>query len=330
MTLRFRIDKTVIAGSSVTQRHCNLACVWCHHDYFSHHGFTAIGNDEYRWALNRVIEAAAPDRAEVRIAGDGEPTLTGDELPDLVAKCKAIPRVAKVALTTNGILLGHMVAALKAAGLDGVTVSLNSLTRSGYQRYSQHDSLEHVLLSIRLAHAAGLRMKINLAYTLWNQDEIPAFEELSCQHGGMPIKVFDLIPTGDTGDLFAPLSRLEAQLKLKAETVAEQRHPYAKRVYSLRSGAVFEVKIAGRNNTCPMLACPARAICLEGCRHSARIGLDGWMHPCGVRTDNKINLFAPATTGEDICRALASGGKLRQQAPQPSQARHWEPAGRGA
>jgi cyclic pyranopterin phosphate synthase len=311
--LRFRIDKTAQAGSVVSHRHCNLACVWCHHDYFAHTGFTAISNDAFRLAVARIIAAAAAaDRAEVRLAGDGEPTLTGDELPDLVAMLRSIPQVDRVGLTTNGILLGPMAAALREAGLDGVTVSLNSLTPSGYLRCTGHDCLEAVLRGIGQARAAGLRVKVNLVYTRWNQDEIPAYEELSRQHGGMPIKVFDLIPAGGFDALYAPLGLLEEQLKPRAASVTEQHRPYVRRVYVLRSGALFEVKIAGRRNACPMLDCPARADCLEGCRHSVRIGLDGWMSPCGVRTDNRVDLFAAATSDHDIRRALASGGKLRQ------------------
>jgi cyclic pyranopterin phosphate synthase len=246
----------------------------------------------------------------VRIAGDGDPTLAGDELPDLIGRCKTIPQIGRVTLTTNSILLGQMAKELKAAGLDSVTVSLNSLSRLGYQRYSGHDSLDRVLSSISVAHAAGLRLKVNLIYTRWNQDEIDAFEALSCEYDGMPIKVFDLIPTAGE-NLFVPLSRVEEKLRPETADVIEQHQPYAKRTYRLKSGAVFEVKIAGSNNTCPMLNCPSRSSCLEGCRHSVRIGLDGWMRPCGVRTDNKVDLFNPATTDDSIRSALASGGKLQ-------------------
>ncbi len=313
MSLKFRLDKTARAGSIVKQRSCNLACVWCHHDYFTHNGFTVINNADMQQLVQRVIKAATDDDAEVRIAGDGDPTMAGAELVDLVQRCKSIPQVHKVKVTTNGVLLGRLAAPLRDAGVDSVTVSLNALTRSGYMRYAQRDLLDQVLVSIEQAVAVGLHLKINLIYSAWNQDEMGQFEALSCRFNGMPIKVFDLIPTGDGSDLFVPLDKLESALRPLAVSIFDQRNPYAKRTYRLKSGAVFEVKTAGSDNTCPMTACPARSRCLEGCRHSVRIGMDGWMRPCGVRTDNLLNLRSPSATDADIRRALASGGKLARQ-----------------
>lgn len=311
MKLRFRLDKTARAGSRVSGRMCNLGCVWCHHDYFSHDGFVAISNDALVRALNRVIKAASATEAEIRIAGDGEPTLTGDELIDLVRRCTAIPQVTKVGLTTNGLRLRDMAAGLKDAGLNSVTVSLNALTHAGYARYAQRDCLTDALAGIERAHAAGLRVKLNLLFQAWNQGEIDAFEALSCRYGGMAIKVFDLIFTlpGDEA-LFVPLDRLEEALRPKAVSITEERLPYARRVYVLASGARFEVKIAGALNTCPVVDCPARSRCLEGCRHSIRIGLDGWMRPCGARADNIVDLFHAQTSDADIRAGLRSGGKI--------------------
>ena len=70
------------------------------------------------------------------------------------------------------------------------------------------------------------------------------------------------------------------------------------------------MKIAGLLNNCPNLNCTLRDICLEGCRHSIRIGLDGIMKPCGVRTDNTVDLFNADTKDADIWRALHDAGKV--------------------
>lgn len=312
MLLRFRLDKTARAGTLVTQRYCNIACVWCHHDYFEHNGFAAIDNDRFYAAVNRVIRAASADEAFVRLGGDGEPTTVGsEELVDIITRLRSIPQVTKVSLTTNGILLGGMAELLQSAGLSSITVSLNSLSRSGYIRYAQYDGLGTVMSSINKAIEANIRLKINVIYCKWNQHEVDDFEDLSREYGGMPIKVFDLLVQNDRDrELYLPLSQLEDKLCKKASFITEKSCPYAQRIYQLHSGAIFVVKIAGSVNTCPNLACNFRHSCLEGCRHSIRIGLDGVMRPCGVRTDNAIDLFDSNTTDDDIRAALRNGGKI--------------------
>lgn len=296
----------------MVQRYCNIACRWCHHDYFNHNGFTAISNRMFAEAVSRVIQVASATEAHVRLTGDGEPTMVGgDDLADLVVKLKAIPQVSQVNMTTNGVLLGKMSKFLCNAGMNNITVSLNSLSQQGYIEYAQCDRLSLVLKSIAEAYAVGLRLKINTIYWKYSDDEINDFEALSIQYNRMPIKFFDLlIHTDEDRKYYLPLSRLEEKLVTWGATFTEELWPYPKRIHNLPSGAVFEVKIAGLLNNCPNLNCTLRDICLEGCRHSIRIGLDGIMKPCGVRTDNTVDLFNADTKDADIWRALHDAGKV--------------------
>src|SRR6185436_14782068 len=76
---------------------------------------------------------------KLRITG-GEPLLRHG-LPTLLGMLSARPGVADLALTTNGILLGSQAAALRAAGLRRVTVSLDTLRPErmlAFARSSQH------------------------------------------------------------------------------------------------------------------------------------------------------------------------------------------------
>ena len=56
----------------------------------------------------------------------GEPLLRKD-LPILVDRLAAKPRIEDLAMTTNGVLFAPMAAELKRAGLHRVTVSLDTL-----------------------------------------------------------------------------------------------------------------------------------------------------------------------------------------------------------
>ena len=306
-----RLDKTVKAGIIANKRWCNLSCIWCHDDYFTHTGFVAISNSDFIYAVNRLIQVLNTD-VHIRIAGGGEPTLVGlDELTDLIASLRKIPQVLSIKLTTNGILLGQYARALKDSGLDSVTVSLNSLTPVGYKRYSGQDNLSIVLESLEQAYVAGLRLKINAIYWVGNANELSLYENISRKYNGTPIKFFDLIPSNDMmTPLYLPLSELERRIQHKTNNFKDVFSPYYQRVYTFPSGAIFIVKKSSDVNTCPNRLCKYREVCVEGCRHSIRIGLDGVLKPCGVRDDNTANILHDDVENSDIWQALHNGGKV--------------------
>jgi cyclic pyranopterin phosphate synthase len=97
---------------------------------------------------------------KVRLTG-GEPLLRRD-LPDLVRRVAAVDGVADVAMTTNGSLLAPLAEPLRDAGLDRVTVSLDSLDPSVCRELSDTNvPLSQVLAGIDAAAAAGLPVKLN-------------------------------------------------------------------------------------------------------------------------------------------------------------------------
>jgi GTP 3',8-cyclase len=108
---------------SVTDR-CNLRCAYC------------MPEEEYVWLpreqllhfeeIDRLVDVFIDLGVDkVRLTG-GEPLLRRD-LPDLVRLLAAKPGLRDLAMTTNGVLLRAQAAALRAAGLHRVTVSLDTL-----------------------------------------------------------------------------------------------------------------------------------------------------------------------------------------------------------
>ena len=143
---------------------CNFRCPYCMPEDKYHKDFQFMSSDE-RLSFDEIVRLARLFAAQgvhkLRITG-GEPLLRAN-LPDLIAELAAIDGINDIALTTNGILLAQHAAALKAAGLDRVTVSFDSIDPDVFRQMSGgRGSHERVLEGIREAGLAGLApVKLN-------------------------------------------------------------------------------------------------------------------------------------------------------------------------
>ena len=153
---------------SVTDR-CNFRCNYCmpkevfDKDYpYLPHG--ALLSFEEITRLARLFLAHGVRK--IRLTG-GEPLLRKN-LEELVAQLAQLRTVDGVApdltLTTNGSLLARKAKALKDAGLNRVTVSLDGLDDTIFRRMNDVDfPVADVLAGIEAAHAAGLsHIKVNM------------------------------------------------------------------------------------------------------------------------------------------------------------------------
>lgn len=120
---------------------------------------------------------------EVRFTG-GEPLLRPG-LPDIVAGVAALRPRPRIALTTNGIGLDRLAEALRAAGLDRVNVSLDTLDPDRFTQLTHRRRLREVLLGIAAAAEAGLRpVKLNAVLVRGiNDDEAPTLLRYALTHG---------------------------------------------------------------------------------------------------------------------------------------------------
>lgn len=98
---------------------------------------------------------------KIRLTG-GEP-LVRRELELLVAQLAALNGIDDLAMTTNGVLLPKHAASLREAGLDRVTISLDSLDNDVFQQMNGHRAgVQDVLTGIAAAETAGFApLKIN-------------------------------------------------------------------------------------------------------------------------------------------------------------------------
>ena len=148
---------------SVTDR-CNFRCTYCMPKEVFGHDYEFLRRDalltfEEITRLARVFAAHGVEK--IRLTG-GEPLLRRD-VDRLVGMLAEIPGL-DLTLTTNGSLLPQKAAALAAAGLRRVTVSLDSLDDDVFRAMNDVDfPVERVLEGIDAAATAGLRpVKVNM------------------------------------------------------------------------------------------------------------------------------------------------------------------------
>jgi cyclic pyranopterin phosphate synthase len=132
----------------------------------------------------------------LRLTG-GEPTARA-HLPELVSRLGRLP--AEVSMTTNGATLGHLARPLKEAGLDRVTVSLDSLRRERFYEMTGRDMLGNVLAGIDAALEVGLHpVKLNTVLLRgFNEDEVLDLARFARERGAT-LRFIEFMPLDGAG-----------------------------------------------------------------------------------------------------------------------------------
>jgi len=154
---------------SVTDR-CNLRCQYC------------MPEQDYVWLPREdILHFEEIDRLvdvfldlgvrKVRLTG-GEPLLRKD-LPALIERLAAKPRLEDLAMTTNAVLLAPMAHSLKQSGLHRLTVSLDTLHADRFVRLTRSNELDRVIAGIDAATPLFPGLKIDTVVIRGvNDDEI--------------------------------------------------------------------------------------------------------------------------------------------------------------
>ena len=179
---------------SVTDR-CNYGCSYCiPHDGVAHADRADVLSFEEIAALVRVFVSLGVRR--VRLTG-GEPTVRRD-LPALVRLLRVIPGLEDLALSTNGHLLSELAAPLRAAGVDRVNISLDSLDPERFRRITRRGDLPRVIAGIEAARAVGFAsIKLNtVAIRGFNDDELDRISGWAWERGLVP-RFIEEMPMAD-------------------------------------------------------------------------------------------------------------------------------------
>ena len=177
---------------SLTDR-CNLRCAYC----MPPEGLDWLPAPEVLTGdeIIRLITVGVETLGirEVRFTG-GEPLLRRD-LADIVAATAALEPRPDISLTTNGIGLDRRAAGLKAAGLDRINVSLDTLRPEVFRKLTRRDRLDDVLTGLAAAAAAGLApVKVNAVLMRdLNDDEAPELLAY-CLERGYELRFIEQMP----------------------------------------------------------------------------------------------------------------------------------------
>ncbi len=166
---------------SLTDR-CNFRCFYC-----LPHGEPPIAPKDQMLSFEEIEYVCqifvSLGIEKIRLTG-GEPMMRRD-IETIIQKLSALkPALQDLALTTNGYFLPDRAAQLKAAGLDRITISLDSLKRNVFKEMTGVDVLDRVLEGIDAAKKAGLEpIKINAVIVRGhNEDEVADFAAFARTH----------------------------------------------------------------------------------------------------------------------------------------------------
>jgi len=260
---------------SVTEL-CNLRCRYC----MPEEGIHKRDHEEMMTAeetLMAIESAAELGINKIRITG-GEPLVKRG----IVKLCKAIAEISgieEVCITTNGILLPKFAENLKAAGVDRLNISLDTLDPEKFRYITRIGELQDVMNGMKAAEDAGFEnTKINCVLMGgFNDDEIEDFVNLT-REKPIEVRFIELMPIGGGLDFDKQqFVSCEEVLKRIPELAPLDQDGGVAKLYQL-SGA------PGRVGLIRPISCE---FC-EGC-NKIRLTADGKIKPC-LHSDQEISL----------------------------------------
>jgi cyclic pyranopterin phosphate synthase len=276
---------------SVTDR-CNFRCVYC----MPEAGLNWLPKAEilsYEEITEVVRQLAPKGLRRLRITG-GEPTIRPD-LVRLIAMLRAVDGIEDIALSTNGVKLPTMAKELKAAGLDRVNISADSLQPERIAKIARRNLGFEPVTALRAALDAGLEpVKLNVVVMRGiNDDEVLDFARLTLEHRAH-IRFIELMPVGEMAHLtdahIVPSDELLG--RIAALGTLEPASGPAK-----GNGPAKYYKIAGAAGTVGVITPMTHTYC--GTCNRVRLTADGRLRTC-LYGDHEVDLRTPLRAGSEL------------------------------
>jgi cyclic pyranopterin phosphate synthase len=271
---------------SITDR-CNLRCTYC----MPPQGIDWTPKAEILTA-DEIVRLGTifvgMGITKIRLTG-GEP-LSRRDVGQIAERLGALPGLKTLAMTTNGISLAKRAEGLRAMGLNGLTISLDTLRRDRFLQIAKRDQFDAVMAGIEAALAAGFApLKINVVVMRGvNDDEILDFVDWA-KDRPINVRFIEYMPFPDnkwsTGGLmsYAEMRALIAKTYELIPLVGE------------KTAVGKDFRLAGHTGTVSFVTSMTESFC-GGCNR-LRVTADGNIKSC---------LFHPAE--QSLRDAMRSGG----------------------
>ncbi len=215
-----------------------------------------------------VRAAAALGIKKLRVTG-GEPLIK----KNIVSICRtlsSIPGIEELCLTTNGTKLPELAKELKAAGVNRLNLSLDTLDAEKYAYITRRGKLTDFMAGLNAALEAGFdKIKINsVLIGGFNDDEIRPLAELTLKYP-LDVRFIEMMPMYDSGD-FSPQAFISYTKVLEKLPEAVEMPP---------DGSVAKLwRLPGAMGNVGLISPVSAHFCSECNR--IRLTSDGKLKPC--------------------------------------------------
>ncbi len=291
-----------VVAWNLTKR-CNLECAHCYIAAGPHE--SAAGELETRECLDIVDQLLAVSPAPMLILSGGEPLLRQD-LTEIAHYASA--NGATVVVGTNGTLLtDERIATLRAAGVRGVAVSVDSLRPSYHDNFRRgRGALADVQAGLARLTAARLDFIIQTTVTKGNRRELERLVAWSAEQGAVAFNCYFLVPTG-RGASLTDLSPVDTEGVL-ADLARWQQEYRGRMMVRAKCAPHFMRHVHQADPDSPILNYETRCPC--GTQY-CRITPDGKLTPCPylpeVAGDLRSQSFAEIWRSSPLFRRLREG-----------------------
>jgi len=280
---------------SITDR-CNLRCLYCapgglvpkqsHADIL-----------RYEEILRVVRVGVSLGISKVRLTG-GEP-LVRKGVYAFIEDLTAVEGLSDISLTTNAVLLAAHANDIKAAGIQRINISLDTLNAKKYKVIAGYDLFDQVWAGIEKAKQLGFKpIKINVvALKGYNDDEFVDLAKLSLTYP-FHIRFIEYMPIGNSqmrNDDYILAPDIKKSLSELGQLIPVHK--------SERDGPAQRYRIKGAAGEIGFIPAMSQHFC-QSCNR-LRLTANGQLRPC-LLSDKQLDIKGPLRSGcsDDDLKAL--------------------------